>query len=267
MANNIWRPTSPSALTRRDVLAGSAALLAPLSIVGATPAKATGAKGAVTLAWHTGMAPRWLDPQEHDGTATPDNFLMALHDALIKNSGDGCTIIRRWRSSFEFAKDAKSGTFRLRPGIKFHNGEPVTPEDVKFSYENYRGALAGVLQGEDRRAWRSSIAARSDSTSTSRSWISRCCSAPSNVCGAGWIVPAKYYQQVGPDVFKQQADRRRSLQDGQPGSRREDRDGGVRRLLPAGAHQEIHDDLGAGSGDADGDAGTRRGGHHLFCSR
>ena len=32
MANNIWRPTSPSALTRRDVLAGSAALLAPLPI-------------------------------------------------------------------------------------------------------------------------------------------------------------------------------------------------------------------------------------------
>jgi peptide/nickel transport system substrate-binding protein len=24
-----------------------------------------------------------------------------------------------------------------------------------------------------------------------------------NVCGAGWVVPAKYYQQVGPDAFKQ----------------------------------------------------------------
>ena len=31
----------------------------------------------MTLAWHTNIAPRWLDPQQHDGTATPDNFLMA----------------------------------------------------------------------------------------------------------------------------------------------------------------------------------------------
>ena len=32
-------------------------------------------KGKMTLAWHVGIATRWLDPQEHDGTATPDNFL------------------------------------------------------------------------------------------------------------------------------------------------------------------------------------------------
>src|SRR5258708_4748723 len=44
-------------------------------------------QGTMTLAWHTGIAPRWLDPQEHDGTATPDNFLAAVHDALIKNVG------------------------------------------------------------------------------------------------------------------------------------------------------------------------------------
>ena len=63
MANSIWRPISPLALTRRDVLAGSAALLAPLPMVGATPAKAAGPRGAMTLAWHTAMAPRWLDPR------------------------------------------------------------------------------------------------------------------------------------------------------------------------------------------------------------
>src|SRR5688500_16426472 len=45
------------------------------------------AKGKIVLAWHAGFASRWLDPQEHDGTATPDNFFTALHDALIKNQG------------------------------------------------------------------------------------------------------------------------------------------------------------------------------------
>ena len=41
--------------------------------------------GKLVLAWHTNIASRWLDPQQHDGGASPDNFIMALHDALIKN--------------------------------------------------------------------------------------------------------------------------------------------------------------------------------------
>ena len=55
--------------------------------VGAQTAKVV-PKGKIVLAWHAGLASRWLDPQEHDGTATPDNFLNALHDALIKNYND-----------------------------------------------------------------------------------------------------------------------------------------------------------------------------------
>jgi hypothetical protein len=41
--------------------------------------------GSMVLAWHTNIAPRWLDPLQHDGSATPDNFLTVVHDALIKN--------------------------------------------------------------------------------------------------------------------------------------------------------------------------------------
>jgi hypothetical protein len=59
-------------------------LLTDTMPAGAQPAKVV-PKGKMVLAWHTNMASKWLDPQEHDGTATPDNFLNALHDALIKN--------------------------------------------------------------------------------------------------------------------------------------------------------------------------------------
>src|ERR1700757_2928889 len=31
--------------------------------------------GSMVLGWHTNIAPRWLDPLQHDGGATGDNFL------------------------------------------------------------------------------------------------------------------------------------------------------------------------------------------------
>ena len=103
-------------------------------------------KGKMVLAWHAGIASRWLDPQEHDGGATPDNFLMALHDALIKNLYDRLFDHPALAEQFEFAEDARSATFKLRPGVKFHNGAPVTPADVKFSFDQYRGAWSGLLK-------------------------------------------------------------------------------------------------------------------------
>ena len=79
-------------LTRRSVLATAAfgATALSLPFVRGVRAAAGGVqpKGRMTLAWHTNIASRWLDPQQHDGTASPDNFLFALHDGLIKNFRD-----------------------------------------------------------------------------------------------------------------------------------------------------------------------------------
>src|SRR5262245_57037375 len=111
----------------------------------------TSSKGKIVLAWHAGLASRWLDPQEHDGTATPDNFFTALHDALIKNQGTQLYDHLALAERFTVAPDAKSATFTLRKGVKFHNGDPVTPQDVKFTYENYRGAKADVFKKRTER--------------------------------------------------------------------------------------------------------------------
>src|SRR5262249_42130983 len=170
----------------------------------APPAAATKVvpKGKMALAWHVGIATRWLAPQDHDGTATPDNFLMALHDALIKNSGTDLYDHPALAERYEFAQDAKSATFWLRPGIKFHNGEPVTPEDVKFSFENYRGAWGDVLKEKPERV--EIVDDRTVRFHFKEPFLDfPLIMGTSNVSGAGWIVPAKYYQQVGPDGFKQ----------------------------------------------------------------
>ena len=68
MGYDSGRSANPIALTRRDMLAGGAAMLAQLPAFGTTTAGAA-PSGTMTLAWHAGIASRWLDPQEHDGGA------------------------------------------------------------------------------------------------------------------------------------------------------------------------------------------------------
>jgi peptide/nickel transport system substrate-binding protein len=178
------------------------ALLVSVAQQATAPAAKVVPKGKITLAWHAGLASRWLDPQEHDGTATPDNFLTALHDALIKNHREQLFDHPALAERFEFATDAKSATFWLRPGIKFHNGEPVTAEDVKFSFENYRGAKADVLKGKTERV--EIVDQRTVKFYFKEPFLDfPLIFGTANVSGAAWVVPAKYYQQVGADRFKQ----------------------------------------------------------------
>ena len=195
-----------STLTRRRVLQTVALAASGLTagpIVRAAGAAATSMpQGKMTLGWHTNIAPRWLDPQQHDGGATPDNFLNAAHDALIKNFYDRKFDYPALAEHFEFAEDAKSAVFRLRPGVKFHDGAPVTSADVKWSYEHYHGAWAKVLHEKTDRV------EVVDDRSIRFVFNGPFLDFPpligtANVCGAGWIVPAKYYEKVGQDGFAQ----------------------------------------------------------------
>ena len=115
-----------AAPTRRRILTaavGTAVLGLP-ALGGTRTAFAAAPAGRLVLAWHTNIAARWLDPQQHDGTASPDNCLMAVHDALIKNLRDAKYDHPALADKFEFAEDAKSATVRLRNGSKFHDSSP-----------------------------------------------------------------------------------------------------------------------------------------------
>ncbi len=189
-------------LTRRRVLEtaafGAAALAMPFA--GGARAAAVTPKGKLTLAWHTNIAPRWLDPGQHDGSATPDNFITVLHDALIKNHKDKLYDHLALAEHFDFAEDARSATFRLRPNLRFHDGSPVTPADVKWSYEHYHGAWAAVLkEATERITIADERTIRFDFKAPFLDFPRLLGTA--NVCGAGWVVPAKYFEKVGADGF------------------------------------------------------------------
>ena len=191
------------ALGRRGVLAGGAAALAQVAApTGAARAAPVVPAGKMVLAWHTSIAARWLDPQQHDGTASPDNFLNALHDGLVKNFREQHYDHLALADHFEFAEDAKSATYRLRQGIRFHDGSPVTPADVKWSYEHYRGAWGEVLRQQTQGV--ELVDDRTIRFHFNQPFLDfPILMGTSNVCGAGWPVPAKYYQQVGQAGFLQ----------------------------------------------------------------
>ena len=192
-------------LTRRRVLSAALATTAVAApfVRGVRAAPTVVPEGKMVLAWHTNIASRWLDPQQHDGTASPDNFIMALQDALIKNFREVHYDHPALAEGYDFAEDAKSATFRLRPGIKFHDGSPVTPADVKWSYENYRGAWGEVLHKNTQGV------ELVDDHTVRFHFNDPFLDFPillgtANVCGAGWVVPADYYQKVGKDGFMRQ---------------------------------------------------------------
>jgi peptide/nickel transport system substrate-binding protein len=190
-------------LTRRTLLkSATLALALPAPAVRRIHAAEIMPNGKMVLAWHTNIAARWLDPQQHDGTASPDNFVMALHDALIKNFREVKYDHPALAEKFDFAEDAKSATFRLRPGLKFHDGSPVTAADLKWSYEHYHGAWSDVLKAKtDGVELLPDDGVRFDFKDPFPDFPILLGTA--NVCGAGWVVPAKYYEQVGPDGFMQ----------------------------------------------------------------
>src|SRR5215831_813173 len=192
-------------LSRRTILRSAAlattSLAAPF-VRGLRAQPNVAPRGKMTLAWHTNIAARWIDPQQHDGTASPDNFLFALHDALIKNFREVRYDHPALAEKYEFAQDAKSATFWLRPGIKFHDGTPVTPQDVKWSFEHYYGAWSAVCK--ERLDGIDLVDDRTVKFHFKEPFLDfPILLGTGNVCGAGWVVPQKYYERVGKSGFMQ----------------------------------------------------------------
>ena len=94
---------------------------------------------------HVTLVSRWLDPGETEALITPFMVLYALHDALVKPM-PGNISTPSLAESWSVSKDGVSYEFVLRKNAKFHNGDPVTADDVKFTFERYKGASARLLK-------------------------------------------------------------------------------------------------------------------------
>src|SRR6185312_10358959 len=108
-------------------------------------ARAAAPQDQLTWGVHVSLAPLWFDPADTQGMITPFMVLYALHDAMVKPM-PGKPLAPSLAESWTVSPDGLTYEFVLRTGAKFHNGEPVTAEDVKFSFERYRGTSAKEIK-------------------------------------------------------------------------------------------------------------------------
>ena len=175
------------------------AVLALALLIGTScPAKAASPDGQVTWAVTISLASSWFDPAEASGIITPYMVYYALHDAMVKPM-PGNLFAPNLAESWSLSDDGLIYEFILRKEVKFHNGETITADDVKFSFERYRGAADKALKGRVaavetpdplhvvfrlKEPWPDFMTFYTSAT------------------GAAWVVPKKYVEQVGEDGFK-----------------------------------------------------------------
>ena len=87
---------------------------------------------AQTLTIGVRSGPESIDPH-FTATGTHAEALKHVFDTLVW-SGDDLSLEPRLATSWK-AIDATTWEFKLRPGVKFHDGSPFTAADVKFSVE------------------------------------------------------------------------------------------------------------------------------------
>src|SRR3979411_2171595 len=180
-----------SGMTRREMLA-----LAALGLASGIPGMAFAApQGQLTGDIYVSLAPGWFDPAETSGLITPFMVLYALQDAMVKPM-PGKPLAPLLAESWAASEDGLSYDFVLRDGVRFHNGEPVTAEDVKFSFQRYRGASHEVMSS--RVAGIETLDARHVRFKLKEPWPDFLTFYSTNT-GAGWIVPRKYLEKVGDD--------------------------------------------------------------------
>ena len=173
-----------------------ACILLAAAVVGEAAAQPK-PEGEMRWALYVTLSPVWFDPGEVTGQLTPFWILYAIHDALVKPM-PGNLMSPSLAESWTVSPDGRSYDFKLREGLKFHNGDPFTADDVKFSFHRAKGAKP--LRDRVREV--TVVGPARVRFTLHEPWPDFITYYGSLVSGAGWVVPKKYIEQVGNDGFK-----------------------------------------------------------------
>src|SRR5713101_5157131 len=156
-------------------------------------------EGQITWAAPFSISPTLFDPAEYQGSITSMMTFYALHDALLKPM-PGRAMAPGLAESWNVGSDGLTYEFLLRKNVKFHNGDVMTAQDVKFSFERYRGTAANLLK--HKVAAVEVVDPHRVRVRLKEPWPDFMTFFGTPATGAGWIVPKSYVQSVGEEGFK-----------------------------------------------------------------
>jgi peptide/nickel transport system substrate-binding protein len=174
-----------------------------LVLSAAAPAIAQDQKGTLIFAVES-LAAQTLDPilEQRPGNAV---YQAVMYDSLVgfdlEKGGIGPGVAQSW----ELAADGLSWTFKLRPGQKFHNGDPLTATDVKFSLERQMGPGSLAASAAVMRRTFKSIDVIDDLTvriNTNSPQIGLPPTLSRAVAPEGAVMPKAYIEKVGDEGFR-----------------------------------------------------------------
>ena len=166
----------------------AAPLLALAVLLAAVPRASAAPEGQMSWAVHVSLAPTWFDPAETPSVILPFMVLYALHDALVKPM-PGNPMAPGLAESWTASRDGLTYEFVLRKGVRFHNGDPLGAEDVKFSFERYKGGGAAILKA--RVAAVEAVDPQRVRFRLKQPWPDFMTFYATPATGAAWIVPKK----------------------------------------------------------------------------
>src|SRR6059058_4710428 len=127
------------ALSREEFLRGTAGLAAAGTgmglLVPSALARGQAKKGGTLhLVYTDTSAAETTDPTVQTGIAVSQPALQNTYERLTYVVPNVWKVLPQLAESWHATPDAKTWTFKLRHGIKFHNGKTLDSKDVKWSY-------------------------------------------------------------------------------------------------------------------------------------
>jgi peptide/nickel transport system substrate-binding protein len=177
-----------SSILRRFI---GAALLFSLAMPGVFAAPT----GKITIAMPS--EPATLDPAK-GGTRYNHTFNANMFESLyIRNSE--ADLVPGLAASHTVSRDGLTYTFKLRRGVKFHDGTPLTADDIKFSFDRAldpatKNPLNAYLKSIDK------VEIESPETIVIK-LKEHDAILLKKLAFAGWVVPHKYLETVGEQGF------------------------------------------------------------------
>jgi peptide/nickel transport system substrate-binding protein len=176
-------------------------VLATLGILhfGWAEVRAASPSGELRGALHWAISADWLDPAYCSWSNSAYLNLYLFHDALLKPMPEG-NYTPCLAESWTISPDAKVYEFKLRKGVKFHNGDTMTAEDMVFSFWRYKAVNAKFIQDKTEKVEAiDPHLVRFTFKEPFPDFLDYLLPGASSI---GWVVPKKYVEKVGDAGFK-----------------------------------------------------------------